>query len=295
MKSKCSFKGTGVWIVWFSQVCLFTGYWYWVLSELFVFHECVLSLGTGVSSTPPTGICHQTNEAGGGTRLDTRTPNPEHWDTNVQWGNILKKNLWGKLNPFWLQRKLIFSTFGLSTEHNKVLGLACWIIGGFFENWGWSHLHLDHIAQGDPVGESARCVGGSERTFCPPCCAGKAPTLYFELTPDTDPLCSCRHCGHLTKTPDHLISSAWHHNVTWTHLARWEVHTCVWLSVFIIFSLKLFFWWAICQLTDFFCFRTTLEKLYGNGGEVTEMLQHVWWIMLNLWWKVLEANCWDST
>ena len=99
MKSKCSFKGTGVWIVWFSQVCLFTGYWYWVLSELFVFHECVLSLGTGVSSTPPTGICHQTNEAGGGTRLDTRTPNPEHWDTNVQWGNILKKNLWGKLYP----------------------------------------------------------------------------------------------------------------------------------------------------------------------------------------------------
>ena len=211
MKSKCSFKGTGVWIVWFSQVCLFTGYWYWVLSELFVFHECVLSLGTGVSSTPPTGICHQTNEAGGGTRLDTRTPNPEHWDTNVQWGNILKKNLWGKLYPTEKTDFLDFWTLNWTQQSPRASLLN--------HRWLFWKLGLESSApgshctqsQGDPVGESARCVGGSERTFCPPCCAGKAPTLYFELTPDTDPLCSCRHCGHLTKTPDHLIST-WHHN-----------------------------------------------------------------------------------
>ena len=191
------------WIVCLSRVCPFTGY------------RGVLDTSHWYLS--PDKWSRWWNE--------TRYKNTQSWALGHKCsvGEYSEEKSLRKIKPLLATEKTNFLDFWTITEHKK--GLACWIIGGFFENWGWSHLHLDHIAQGDPVGESARCVGGSERTFSPPCCAGKAPTLYFELTPDTDPLCSCRHCGHLTKTPDHLISSAWHHNVTWTHLARWEVHT----------------------------------------------------------------------
>ena len=169
------------------------------MSELFDFHRCVSSLDTG------TGYCLNclsftsvsfhwvpgcprhlplvfvTRQMKPVVERDSIQEHPilstgtQMFSGGIFWRKISEENY---IKLLLAVEKTNFLDFWTITEHKK--GLACWIIGGFFENWGWSHLHLDHIAQGDPVGESARCVGGSERTFCPPvlCREGPHPLLW---------------------------------------------------------------------------------------------------------------------
>ena len=140
------------------------------MSDLFNFHRCVSSLDTGtgycLSCLSFTSVSFHwvpgcprhlplvfvTRQMKPVVERDSIQEHPilstgtQMFSGGIFWRKISEENY---IKLLLATEKTNFLDFWTITEHKK--GLACWIIGGFFENWGWSHLHLDHIAHSHKV------------------------------------------------------------------------------------------------------------------------------------------------